>query len=287
MVLTERDAYLTGLGLDVEPPSADYLVRIHRAHVERVPYETLWIQMGQTLGIDPAESADRIAATGRGGYCLHLNGGLSALLEALGFAVTRHVGGIHGPGGPTAEAMTNHLVLLVADLPTASNPGGVWYVDAGLGDALHEPLPLVPGVYTQGPFTLGLEHTPGGVGDWHLTHDEGGAFTGMAWRAAPSASMDEFAESHRWMCTEPESRFVKLLTVQRRDATGVDILRGLTLLRLGSNASDAELTSKAELLDALGDVFGLDVTAFHAAAVDALWERVHAAHERWVAAGRP
>lgn len=284
---TERDAYLTRLGLQLEPPSADYLVRIHRAHVERVPYETLWIQMGHALGIDPAESATRIATTGRGGYCLHLNGGLGSLLTWLGFAVTRHVGGVHGPDGPAHEAMTNHLVLVVADLPTTANPGGVWYVDAGLGDALHEPLPLVPGIYTQGPFSLGLEHTPGGVGDWHLTHDGAGAFTGMAWRATPSTSMDEFAKRHRWMSTEADSRFVQVLTVQRRDATGVDILRGLTLLRLGSNASTAEMTTKAELVDALSDVFGLDLAAHGAAAMDALWERVQVAHERWVADGRP
>ena len=57
--------------------------------------------------------------------------------------------------------LTNHLVLTVADLPTNENPSGVWYVDAGLGDALHEALPLVAGEYEQGPFHLRLEATRG------------------------------------------------------------------------------------------------------------------------------
>ena len=37
-----RDAYLDRLGLEAEPPSANGLRRLHRRHVEEVPYETLW-----------------------------------------------------------------------------------------------------------------------------------------------------------------------------------------------------------------------------------------------------
>ena len=81
--------------------------------------------------------------------------------------------------------MTNHLVLTVRDLPNDANPDGDWYVDVGLGDALHEPLPLLAGTYDQAPFQLVLDETPGGVGDWHLTHDPKGGFPGMSWRSAP------------------------------------------------------------------------------------------------------
>ena len=41
-----------------------------------------------------------------------------------------------------AAAMGNHAAVVVHSLPTEANPGGRWYVDAGLGDVLHEPLPL-------------------------------------------------------------------------------------------------------------------------------------------------
>ncbi|MEO7573066.1 MAG: arylamine N-acetyltransferase, partial [Acidimicrobiales bacterium] len=133
------DAYLARLGVEVEPPTVDALFRLHRAHVEQVPYETLWIQLGERWGIDAAASAERIARSRRGGYCFHLNGALSALLGSLGYRVSRHVGGVHGPAGPAEAEMTNHLVLLVHDLPTEANPDGHWYVDAGLGDALHQP----------------------------------------------------------------------------------------------------------------------------------------------------
>ena len=192
-------------------PSAEALFRLHRAHVERVPYETLWIFLGERWTVDAGNSAARIATQARGGYCYHLNGGLSELLRSLGYSVTRHVGGVHGPEGANEAEMSNHLVLTVCDLPTDSNPEGVWYVDVGLGDALHEPLPLVTGVHDQGPFHLLLAPTPGGVGDWHLTHDPAGSFAGMSWRSAP-VGMDAFAERHVWLSTSPDSGFVKVMT---------------------------------------------------------------------------
>ena len=180
--------------------------------------------------------------------------------------------------------MTNHLVLTVHDLPSDANPDGVWYVDAGLGDALHDPLPLVPGAYHQGPFRLALERTPDAVGDWHLTHDPGGSFTGMSWRSAP-AEIDAFAERHAHLSTSPDSGFVRLLIVQLRDATGVDALFGLTLKRIGTGATESTLESKAELVDVLGDVFGIDVGLIDNPGREALWQDVHGAHEAWEASG--
>lgn len=147
----ERDAYLARLGLEAEPPSVAALFRIHRAHVERVPYETLWIHLGERWGVGVGESVARIASQRRGGYCFHLNGALGELLRALGYDVRTHVGGVHGPGGATDAEMANHLVLTVWGMPTDANPDGTWYVDAGLGDALHEPLPLLAGPYEPGP----------------------------------------------------------------------------------------------------------------------------------------
>jgi N-hydroxyarylamine O-acetyltransferase len=273
-----RDAYLQRLGLDAEPPSIEALVRLHGAHAERVVWETLWIHLDQRWALDPAASAIRIATQRRGGYCFHLNGAFGELLLELGYHVTRHVGGVHGPPGPATTDLTNHLVLTVTDLPTAGNPNGRWYVDVGLGDALHEPIPLRPGRYDQGPFRLTLEQTPDGVADWHLLHDPGGSFTGMIWRGDPSP-IQAFADSHRFLSRSPESPFVRLLLVQRRDATGADILNGLTLRRIGAGERASTLASKAELLACLGDVFGLDLRPVPDSDLDALWQRLDAAHD--------
>jgi arylamine N-acetyltransferase len=280
------DEYLARLGLEPEPPSAEALARIHRAHVERVPYETLWIHLGEDWGIDTGASFERVATRRRGGYCYHLNGSLSELLRRLGYDVVRHVGGVHRADGPSEADLGNHLVLTVRGLPTDANPGGSWYVDAGLGDGLHEPLPLEPGTYRSGPYTLVLEETPGGVGDWHLDHAAAGGFRGMAWRSAP-VGMEAFADRHVQLSTDPTSGFVRVMTAQRRDATGADTLKGLVLRRTGDRPSSKDVGSLAELTDVLGDVFGLDLTAVEPGPRQALWRRLETAHEHWVAAGRP
>ena len=47
-----RDAYLSRLALEAEPPSVEALQQLHRRQVERIPYETMWIQAGEAWGID-------------------------------------------------------------------------------------------------------------------------------------------------------------------------------------------------------------------------------------------
>ena len=185
------DAYLRRLGVEAGPPSAEALFRIHGAHVDRVPYETTWIHLGESWTVDTDAAFERIATRGRGGYCFHLNGSLARLLSMLGYEVSLHIGGVHGPE-PSEKDLTNHLVLTVAGLASDDNPEGSWYVDAGLGDALYEPLPLIAGTYQQSPMTFVLDETPAGVADWHFSHDLGGSFPGMNWRS-DIATIHDFA----------------------------------------------------------------------------------------------
>lgn len=282
-----RDGYLRRLGLDAEPPSVDALHRLHRRHVERVPYETLWIQAGLHWDVDALAAARRIVHEARGGYCFHLNGALAELLTALGYRVTRHVGGVHEPAGPNPDAFGNHLVLTVAGLPSEQNPGGDWYVDTGLGDALHAPLPLVTGSWRQGPYGLELSWPADGVGDRRLTVD-GSVVSRMSWFDAP-ARQEDFAARHGWLTTSADSGFVRVGTAQRRDATGADVLRGVVLTRAGGDPADRprELTGRREWFEALGDVFGLRFPGAPGAVLDRLWERTVEGHRAWDAAGRP
>ena len=115
-------AYLNRLGVEAEPPSAEALTRLHRAHVERVPYETFWIHLAQGWGIDAAESTRRVATTRRGGYCYQLNGAFRTLLTALGYQVSVNVAGVHEAGGPDESTLRNHAALVVEGLPTDDEP---------------------------------------------------------------------------------------------------------------------------------------------------------------------
>ncbi|WP_436536619.1 arylamine N-acetyltransferase family protein [Actinoplanes sp. HUAS TT8] len=278
------DGYLQRLGLASlagQEPSVPGLHALHTAHAERIPYECLEIWLGRPTTIDPDESTRRILA-GRGGYCYHLNGAFSALLAALGYRVTRHVGGVQGNESQPAGANANHLVLTVSDLPAPESPDGSWLVDLGMGDGLHAPLPLVAGDYEQGGFRYTLRPSAAEPGGWRFDHDPRGSFLGMDFQAS-TAPMSAFQAQHEHLSTSPESGFVRVATAARRDATGVDLIRTLVLTRIGSDPRRTELTSRNDYFDAMADVFGLHFTDINATERDALWARLSAAHEQWLA----
>ena len=280
-MLRLTDAYLRRLGVEAEPPSVEALFSIHRAHVEHVPYETTWIHLGERWDIDAHSSVERIAFHGRGGYCFHLNGAFSRLLATLGYDVSHHVGGVH-TADPSSNDLTNHLVLVVSGLPSPANPGGDWYVDAGLGDALYEPLPLVAGSYLQGPMTFELEETPGGIGDWHLVHDPLGSFAGMNFRSS-AATLDAFEDRHRHLSTSPDSGFVRTVTVQRRVRDGVSALRALTFTTRDRNGTATRLvTDRNDWFALLADEFRLTLDGVDTDQRERLWARARAGHDMWV-----
>jgi arylamine N-acetyltransferase len=170
----------------------------------------------------------------------------------------------------------------VSDLPSTENPSGTWYVDVGLGDALHEALPLAAGDYEQAPFRLALEETENGVGDWHLAHDPAGGFVGMSWSTA-AAEMNDFDAKHAWLSTSPDSPFLAVAVAEHRDATGVDVMRGLVLHRIGAGAASSEpLVDRNEWFAGLADVFDLRFDGVPPELLDRLWERVLATHRAWV-----
>lgn len=257
-----RGAYLARLGVRIAQPSVDYLFALHRAHVERVPYTNLEIMRGRVTPIDQLASVRQILA-GLGGYCFHLNGGLAWLLRQLGFAVTLHRGYVYRHGAETASL--NHLVLLVHDLD------GVWFVDAGLGDALHEPLPLASGTYEQGPFRYTLS-----AGErWRFTHDEAGGFAAMEFEPA-AARLEDFAQAHHTLSTSDDSPFRRFLTAQVRQADRVTILRACTLVDISAGGTQTRAVETLPQWRAA--LAGLGLTG-----CDDLWEQTREAHEEWLA----
>lgn len=278
-----RDAYLARLGFDeVPPPTVDALIALHRAQVERVPYETLWIAVGERRGIDLLESVGIITnGSGAGGYCYHLNGAFSVLLEWLGFDVHRHLGGVRPkPSAAMPDppiGWSNHLAM------TVELEGRSWMVDAGLGDAIHEPIALEEGDVVQGPFTFHVSPSVAEPGGWHLDHHPVGSFQSCDFRPGP-VDEHEFIERHTFLSTSPESGFVRVVTAQRRDANGVDALRGKVLTRQGAGPdSTREVATEGEWRNVLADVFGMPLTHLDPASVSALWSRICADHEAFLA----
>jgi arylamine N-acetyltransferase len=273
--------YLRRLGItDPGTPSREGLFALQRAHLERIPYENIDIQLGRPPGIDPELSARRFAA-GRGGYCFHLNGGFAALLEHLGYDVTRHVGAVYED--PAERGVNgNHLAL------TVRVEGAAYLVDAGLGDGPYEPLPLVEGSFAQGEFGYRLEPLralPGEGPGWSYRNLGPTPFPLMNFRSA-AAGMADFAAEHERLSTAEDSPFIRTLALLRRDGGSIDLLRGRVLTHIDplKGPEERELTTEGELFDAIASVFGRELDDLTPADRTALWTRVDRAHEAWLAA---
>jgi len=280
-------AYLRRLGLTVAgAPTADLLRALHAAHVERIAYEALDVQRGLLTSIDPRDSVARIALQHRGGYCYHLNGAFATLLSALGFDVVWHRAGVqnHADPAPPGSILANHLALTVHGLESDDCPSGIWLADVGLGDALHEPIPLREGVYAQGPFRYRLRPSEVDPGGWRLDHDPAGSFAGMDF-SPDVATLAAFADRHVHLSTSPDSGFVRTCAVYRRDATGVDALIGCVLRRIeGAHRSSREIDRERDWFDLLADAFDLPLTDLGPRERSELFGKVRATHEQWLAA---
>jgi N-hydroxyarylamine O-acetyltransferase len=277
MASPDVPAFLRRLGLtSAEPPSVAALTRLHQAYAERVPYETVDVQLGRMTSLDPGDSVARVLA-GRGGYCFHLNGAFAELLHALGYHVTRHPGGVQMTADDEPGIHRNHLALTVRDLPDSED---VWLVDVGMGDGLHSPLPLRAGSHRQGPFTFGLRPSVVAPGGWRLEHDVRGSFHAMDF-APDAVGLDHFAERHVHLSTSPESGFVRTFCVERVDASGWDVLRALTLSRVGETTTRTLLDDRADWFTALADIYGLVIAAEDR---DPLWRKAVSQHEAHLAA---
>src|SRR3954447_13867342 len=105
--------YLDRVGFTGAPrPDLATLWALHRGHAFAVTYENFDVQLGRPLTTDPAAAFDKIVRRGRGGWCYEQNGLLAAVLDEIGFKVTRLAGGVHREVRGD-EAVGNHLVLLV------------------------------------------------------------------------------------------------------------------------------------------------------------------------------
>jgi hypothetical protein len=176
--------------------------------------------------------------------------------------------------------------VLVADgLPTSDNPDGRWWVDVGLGDAFRDPVALTVGRHDQDGFHYEIT----GLDDlgWSFRHDRAGTFTGIEVRTLPS-DQPVVEEAHARLSAPDDGRFAKVLVVQRRDASGIDTVRGCLHHRtLPQDASETELSSYDLWRAALADGTRLSLDGIDDAELRALYAAQRVKHRAWTAAGRP
>lgn len=250
--------------------TADTLRELHRAHLLNITYENLDIHLGRALTLDLPTIFDKIVIHGRGGWCYEMNALLAWALREIGFDVRLLSGSVNRAHlGDAAES--NHLVLLVQlDQP--------WLADAGFGNSILEPLPLVEGEHVQNGFVFHLERDNG---RWFFQNQpHGGA--GFDFTLEPRELRD-FTERCAWLQTSPESGFVRVTVCHRQRPYGIVTLRGAVLQHVTPDGvAERVIETEDNYRRVLEDSFALDLGDD----VHWLWPKLWASHLAWIAAQR-
>ena len=246
----DLDAYLTRIGFEGEqPPTPDTLARLHRAHALTIPFENLDILLGRPILLDLPSLQAKLVDGRRGGYCFEQNALFAAVLETIGFDVTRLAARVR-MGDVTTHPRT-HMVLAVE----AGDER--WLADVGFGaDGLLDPISFAhQAPVHQGAWTFQLERE----GDLFVVRSlHGDAWLDLyAFDMQPQLPVDYEMANH-FTSTWPGSSFVQHVTVQRpgRDERLVLWERSLLVQRVDSEER-IDVRDPDHLLQILEDRFGL------------------------------
>jgi N-hydroxyarylamine O-acetyltransferase len=241
------DAYLKRIGCAVPlTPSGEVLRDLHRAHAASIPFENLDIVLGRTPALDMESLQDKLLRHERGGYCYEHNLLFAALLERLGFVVSRLAARV----GPSDRPLprTHMLLQVQAD-------GQEWLADVGFGAGLLQPMPLRPDVVvSQGGWSYQLKHHDNG--GWRLRSREPDGWVDLYHFTLEEQHHVDYVMANHFTATHPSSPFVGRVVAIRAEPDVRHTLRGSELSHSRPDGSEQKTTiDDGELLAVLEDVF--------------------------------
>ena len=248
--MADVESYLARVGYHgPTSPTLETLRAIHYAHLLAVPFENLDIGLGRKIALDEDSFIRKIAERRRGGFCYELNGAFAALLQALGFRVTRLSARVaRSDGGESPEF--DHLALRVELDET-------WLADVGFGESFLEPLRIKPGVEQMDP--AGTFRTV--ERDERLLLEKKQA--DLSWKGQysftfQSRRLEEFAGMCEYHQRSPQSQFTQNKICSRATPQGQITLAGMKLI-VTSNGEREErlLRSEQEWRDTLRERFDI------------------------------
>jgi N-hydroxyarylamine O-acetyltransferase len=246
----DLDAYLARIGYERElAPTPDTLIGLHRAHALTIPFENLDILLGQPILLDLPSLQAKLVDGRRGGYCFEQNALFAAVLETIGFGVTRLAARVGM--GDSAPRPRTHMVLAVE----AGDER--WLADVGFGgDGLLDPIPFASHApVRQDAWTYRLERE----GDLFVVR----SLHGDAWLDLYAFDLQaqlpvDYEMANHFTSTWPGSSFVKHVTVQRPGPHERLVLweRSFVVQRVRGE-EQTDVRDSEQLLQILGDRFGL------------------------------
>ncbi|MGE5703732.1 MAG: arylamine N-acetyltransferase, partial [Clostridia bacterium] len=143
-------------------------------------------------------------------------------------------------------------------------------------------LPLVAGVYEQGPLTYRVMESGVVTNGWRLEHDPLASFPGVDFDPEAMHDLEEFMPKHEYYSRSAESPWINLFLIRHRHETGSNELRGCIWSKRENDAIERnEIQTKSQWLEVLGDIFGEQLSAYSHVERDEIWKKVQKTHEEW------
>ena len=251
------DAYLARIGYaGSRAPTLPTLRALHLQHVLAVPFENLDVLLDRTIALELPALEEKIVRARRGGYCYEQNTLFAGVLRALGFEVSTLIARVRWQVPAERGTPRSHMILQI-DIDRTP-----WIVDVGFGSiGLTGPIQLQPDVEQPTP------HEPRRLvrRDAYFVHQ---VRLGPEWHDVFQFTSDPVPavdyEMANWFTNKhPRSHFQQNLIVTRVLPDGRAILfnRELTIRRLDGPVEKREVSTPADLLIALKDIFDLGFPA--------------------------
>jgi N-hydroxyarylamine O-acetyltransferase len=246
----DLDAYLARTGYAGPlAPIAAVLADLHQAHATAIPFENIDVLRGRPPRLDLDSLPAKLVRDRRGGYCYEQNTLLAAVLERVGFRVTRLAARVWFRA--TRRLPRTHMLLRV-DLPD-----GPVIADVGFGGAgFFHPLPLVDEVETT-QFAWAYRLTRE-AGTWMLQSREADGWADLYEFSEEPQHQIDFEPANHFVATHPASAFTRTLAVQRITPEVRFALRNREFVTdRGTGAAETRTVPDDELIGLLDRVFGL------------------------------
>jgi N-hydroxyarylamine O-acetyltransferase len=251
-------AYLDRIGVDrcaQLEPTLETLRALHLGHSTSIPFENLDVLLGRPIRLDLVSLQAKLVQARRGGYCFEHNLLFAAVLETLGFPVTRLAARVY-MGRPSPTRPRTHMMLRVeAD-------GSPWLADVGFGrDGLLEPLPFEPGPAVSqhdSDYRIVSGIVSGGQERRLQSLGTDGWSDLYGFTLEPQQLIDYVVANH-YTSTHPESPFVRAVTVQRQRPGRRWSLRGTEFVDEGpGGVTRTEVSGDEAVLALLAERFDLN-----------------------------
>ena len=223
---------------------------LHLAHATHIPFENIDVLLRRPIRLDLDSLHAKLVSDRRGGYCFEHNLLFAAVLEKIGFVVTRLAARVRY--GSTAPRPRTHMLLMV-DLE-----GARWLVDVGFGaEGLLLPVPLGAQRCSQFAWTYRVVEQQGTL---MLQSLRAAGWTDLYTFTLEPQLLPDYAMANHFVSTHPDSPFVRMLTAQLPTPAVRYILRGRELIEdRGAEVVTSTIAGEADLRAILADRFGLNL----------------------------